>query len=230
MAGQLKAQTFFHNPRRIKMAEKRQSLKSVDGAQMGAGVYFAKFNDGTEFRADLRDLPIIDAEGKVVGKVGTSYDQYPPMVQRTLQYGIKQKLDDSMAGCETIEEAVEEVQSTWEAIVAGNWTIRVAGEGAEGGLFARAYAEGNGISLADAKAKIAALIEKNLAANQKLVEGKKDAKGNPIEITERMVLNKIREAVLEKNAKVKQAYDTLKEKRAAKVKKSAVQSVDLSDE
>lgn len=210
--------------------EKRASLKTVSGEEMAKGVYFAKFVDGSEFRADLRDLPTVDAEGKVTGKVGSAYDALPPMVQRTLQYGIKQKLDDSMAGTEDAADALEEVKSTWDAILAGNWTIRVAGEGAEGGLFAKAYSEAFGISLADAKAKISTLVEKNLAANQKLVEGKKDSKGEQVQITERMVLNKIREAILEKHPNVKAAYEALKEKRAQKKKTSLIATVDLSDD
>jgi hypothetical protein len=234
-----KTQSLFNTQsRRITMAEKRQSLKTVDGEQMGKGVYHAKFTDGTEFSADLRDLPQTDAEGNVLkGPDGTvltireSYDHYPAMVRRTLQYGIKQKLDDSMAGVETVAEAVEELQSTWAAITSGNWTIRVAGEGVEGGLFARAYAEYHSITLAEAKAKIGKLVETNLAANQKAVEGKKDKDGKQVQITERMVFNKLRDVAFERHPDLKIQYDDLKAKRAAKSKsKDSGLQIDLSSE
>lgn len=191
-------------------ASKRVSLKTVDGAKMAQGVYFAVFTDGTEFKADIREL-------------GIGFDTLPPMVQRVLSYGLKQKLDDSMAGVDNVEEAVLEVNSTWAAIVAGNWTIRVAGEGAEGGLFARAWAETKGITLADAKGQIGQLVEKNLAANRAKQEGKKDAQ----EITERMVTNRIRAVALERNADLKAKYEELKAKKQAKKSKSADMEIDL---
>jgi len=200
------------------MAEKRQALKKVDSEKMAQGIYSALFTDGTLFEADLRNLPVTVADGKVTAVLGAAYDSLPPMVQRTLQYGIKQKLDDSMAGTETVEEAVEEIKSTWDAIAAGNWTIRVAGEGVEGGLFARAFAEFNNMSLADAKAKIGKLVEANLIANQKAVAGKKDKDGKQVEITERMVFNKLRDTAFERYPDLKAKYAELKEKRAAKAK------------
>jgi hypothetical protein len=186
------------------MAEKRTALKKVDGESILKGIYKAVFTDGTEFSADVSQVN-------------------DEMRARFLQYGLKQKLDDSMAGCDTVEEALDEVKSTWEAILKGNWTIRVAGEGVEGGLFARAYAERHGISLADAKAKIGGLVEKNLKANQERNAGKKDAP----EITERMVFNRIRDVALERDADLSAIYNKLKEARAKKAKARTDLEVDL---
>lgn len=185
------------------MAEaKKQSIKKVDGAALLTGVYKATFADGTVFEAD-------------VSKVS------PEMQARFTQYGLKQKLDDSMAGADTIEDALEEVKSTWDAIVAGNWTIRVAGEGVEGGLFARAYAKRHDIPLADAKAKIGGLVEKNVAANAKLNEGKADAP----EVTERMVFNRLRDTMLERDGQLASVYEALRaeKQKKAKAKTSGVQ-------
>lgn len=212
------------------MAEKRASIKKVDGEKMAAGIYAALFTNGTSFAADLRDLPVtIEGEGEqrkvtaVLGEAG--YSALPEMVRRTMQYGIKQKLDDSMAGAETVEEAVEEVTSTWDAIKAGNWTMRVAGEGVEGGLFARAYAAVNGIDLSAAKAKIGAMVEKNLAKAQAKEAEKPE--GERKEITERQILNAIREVAFERVEGLKAKYDELKEKRGKKSSPAARPEIDL---
>lgn len=189
------------------MAEaKRSTLKKVDGAQLLKGIYSATFTDGTVFEADI--AKVSDA-----------------MRTRFLQYGLKQKLDDSMAGCDTVEEALEEVKSTWDAIATGdgNWTIRVPGEGVEGGLFARAYAERHGIPLADAKAKIGGLVEKNLAANRELNKDKKDAP----EITERMVFNRLRDVALERDADLASIYQKLKDAKAKKATKKSDMQIEL---
>jgi hypothetical protein len=201
------------------MAEKRASLKKVDAAQMALGVYHATFTNGTVFTADLRDLPIaFTGEGdqrKVSATLGAAgYDALGEMPQRTLQYGIKQKLDDSMAGAESVEEAVEEVQSTWASIVAGNWTMRVAGEGVEGGLFARAYAAVYGLNLPEAKAKISAMIEKNLTKAQAKEAAKPEAERK--EVSERQIFNGIREVAFERIEGLKAKYDEIKAKRGTK--------------
>lgn len=178
------------------MAEaKKQSIKKVDGAALLNGVYKATFSDGTVFEADLSTVK-------------------PEMRARFEQYGLKQKLDDSMAGADTVEEAIEEVKSTWAAIAAGNWTIRVAGEGVEGGLFARAYAKRHDIPLADAKGKIGGLVEKNVAANKELNANKPDAP----EVTDRMVFNKLRDTMLERDEKLNTIYEELRAEKAKKAK------------
>lgn len=185
------------------MAEaKRNALKKVDGEKIAAGVYHATFTDGTEFTADVRT-------------VVPDFDGMPEMGKRFLIYGLKQKLDDSMAGVGSVEEAAEELNSTWDAITKGNWTLRVPGEGVEGGLFARAYAQRHNLGLGDAKAKISGLVEKNLKANQEARARKpKEQQGD--EITERMIFNRLRDAALERDADLKRIYAELKEKRASK--------------
>lgn len=176
------------------MAEtKRQSIKTVDGEKLKLGIYLAKFKGGAEFVADLSQVN-------------------DEMKARFMQYGLKQKLDDAMAGADDEADAIAEVTSTWESIVKGQWTLRVAGEGVEGGLFARAYAERHGIPLSDAKAKIGALVEKNTAANN---VGKTEEKDK---VTERQVFNRLRDVALERDADLKAKYDELKAKKAAKTK------------
>lgn len=209
------------------MAEaKRNTLKKVDGEKMAVGVYDAKFTDGRQFVADIRDLPKVDAEGKPTGeKFGADYDALPPMVKRTLSYGLKQKLDDAQAGCETIDEAYSELESTWQAIVAGNWTIRVAGEGVEGGLFQRAYAEVKGVSLADAKGAIEKLVAKNMTANLQAAKTEEEK----AKITERRVFNSIRDAMLARNEDLAAKYKELQEKRKARPKDSGL-VIDTSEE
>lgn len=191
------------------MAEKRTSLKKVDGEKMAKGVYSATFNSGTVFEADIRT-------------VWPDFDAAPPMAQKLGIYGIKQKLDDSMAGVEDEKEAVEEVQSTWEAITKGQWTMRVAGEGVEGGLFARAYAQFHNISLSDAKAKIADLVERNLAKNKAATADEKQREA----ITDRMVFNQLRTKALERYPEMNTIYEELK----AKQKKTSKPKVQLDIE
>lgn len=210
-------------------ATKRNALKKVDGEKMAVGVYHAVFTSGLEFTADVRDLPIVDADGKIVEgrKFGDEgWNALPPMAQRIVAYGLKQKLDDSMAGADDEKEALDEVQSTWDAILKNGWTLRVAGEGVEGGLFARAYAEVNGISLSDAKGKIAGLVERNLKANrEKLIAAGKQKEAD--ELTDRMVFNKVRDAALEKNPDLKAKYDEFKAKKAKKAKAKSEIEVDV---
>lgn len=191
------------------MAEaNRKQLKKVDAAKLQESVYEATFTNGTTVTCAIDAIP-----ESVKGA----------MVARFLQYGLKQKLDDSMAGAETVEEAIEELTSTWDAIVAGNWTIRIPGEGVEGGLFARAYAEFHGLSLSDAKAKIQALIAKNLEKAQAKLAGVKDAP----EVTERQVFNKIRDVAFERYPDLKVKYDEIKAKKAAR--KSAKPTAGLDE-
>lgn len=197
------------------MAEaKRNALKKVDAALMAAGVYHAVFTDGQVFHADIRDLPVVNEAGEIVGKFGDAFAAVPPMAQRTLIYGLKQKLDDSMAGSETIADAVEEIRSTWDAILQNKWTIRVPGEGVEGGLFHRAYAEWKGIPLSDAKAKISDLVERNMEANQKAETDEEKRKA----ITLRRVFNSLRDAMLARYPELDAKYKELQEKRKARPK------------
>lgn len=197
------------------MAEaKRNSLKKVNAELMAAGIYAAEFTDGTTFTADIRDVP-----GKAEGTTfGEAYDNLPPMIQRTLCYGLKQKLDDAQAGVDNVPDAVEELKSTWEAILKGAWTLRVPGEGVEGGLFQRAFADWKGMPLSDAKAKIAELVAKNLKANQ---DAEPDEKKRA-DITERRVFNSIRDAMLQRYPELAAKYKELQEKRKSKPKDSGL--------
>lgn len=187
---------------------KRKSIKVVDADLLAQGTYKATFNDGTVVVASLADIKEEHREA---------------MIAKFLAYGLKQKLDDSMAGAEDTKEAIEELTSTWDSIVQGGWTSRVPGEGVEGGLFARAYSERHRISLGDAKAKIGTLVAKNLAANVEKNRGKKDA----APITERMVLNAIRSAALERDTALNAKYEELKAKKKKKASGKQVLDVDL---
>lgn len=185
------------------MAEtKRQSVKKVDGEKMAKGIYEATYSNGTVVTADIR-------------AIWPEFDSAPAMAQRVAIYGWKQKLDDAQAldAGSDVEEYIEELVSTRDAIIAGQWTMRVAGEGVEGGLFARAYAKHHGLALGEAKTKISGLVERNLAANQAKFAGNKEALEK---ITERAVFNRIRDTALERDAALKAVYDELK---AAKGKK-----------
>lgn len=175
---------------------KRQSVKKVDGEKLQAGIYSAAFSDGTV--------------------IEVSVDSFNADIQRKLMlYGLKQKLDDSMAleAGSDLADYQAELASTIEALKGGQWTMRVAGEGVEGGLFARAYAQRHEVSLADAKAKISGLVEKNLKANQELHAGNKKALEA---ITERSVFNRLRDAALARDSALSGIYEELKAKRAAK--------------
>lgn len=198
---------------------KRNTLKKVDGEQMLKGVYLAAFTDGTTFKADIRELPTVDGEGKPDGgSFGGLFDALPPMAQRVMIYGLKQKLDDAQAGVDNVKDAVEELQSTWDAIKKNAWTLRVPGEGVEGGLFQRAYADWKGIPLSDAKAKISELVARNLKANQ---EAEQDEKKRA-DITERRVFNSLRDAMLGRYEPLAAKYKELQEKRKSKPKESGL--------
>lgn len=185
------------------MAEgKRTSVKKVDGEKLQAGVYSATFSDGTVVEIDGNALP-------------------DDIKRKLFLYGLKQKLDDSMAldAGSDLSDYIDELTATGESLKTGQWTMRVAGEGVEGGLFARAYAKHNGLSLGDAKAKIAGLVERNLAANQAKFAGNKEALEK---ITERAVFNRIRDAALERDAGLKAVYEELKAAKGAKKKAGPV--------
>lgn len=177
---------------------KKQSVKKVDGEALQNGIYRAVFTNGTTVEVDGNSLP-------------------EEIKRKLFLYGLKQKLDDSMAleAGSPVEDYIEELVATRDSLVAGQWTMRVAGEGVEGGLFARAYAKHHGIALGEAKAKIAGLVERNLKANQEKFAGNKEALEK---ITERAVFNRIRDAALERDPALSGIYEELK---AAKGKKKA---------
>lgn len=184
------------------MAEKA-SIKKVDRELLVKGIYQATFASGKVVAYDFNPL---------FPNLGELSD-----VQRGfIVYGVKQKLDDSMAGAADEKEAVEELESTIGALQQGKWTLRVAGEGGgeAGGLFARAYAEHKGLSLADAKAKIADVVKKNSAANPKA--------------SERSVVNGIRASYLAGNEQFAAIYQRMQQERQTKTSsKVKVATTDL---
>src|SRR4051812_19609319 len=137
----------------IQMAEK-QSIKKVSKEALAAGSYKAIFTNGKEV-----EFPFVD--------LFPTYAEMSEVQKGFVAYGVKQKLDDSMAGAADVDEAIEELESTIEALRKGKWTMRVAGEGAAeaGGLFVRAFSVARGISLADAKAQLAEVVKKNAEKN-----------------------------------------------------------------
>jgi hypothetical protein len=134
------------------------------------------------------------------------FEQLSEVQKGFIAYGVKQKLDDSMAGAADEAEAIEELESTIEALTKGKWTLRVAGEGGgdAGGLFARAFAKAKNISLADAKSKIAEVVAKNQAKNP--------------EASEKALVNAIRTSLLQNDAAFSAAYESLQKERLAKTK------------
>lgn len=189
--------------------KKRVSIKTVDAAKLEKGIYSAKFTDGTVVECAIADIPESVREA---------------MLAKFLSYGLKQKLDDSMAGAENVKTAIEELTSTWGAILKGGWVSRVPGEGVEGGLFARAYAKRHDMSLAESKEHIGKLVEKNLAANRAKYAGQDNAP----EITDRMVFNRIRDTALERDADLAKIYEDLKNARKKKESGKVDMDVDLS--
>lgn len=173
------------------MAE-RSAIKKVDRDALANGVYKAVFASGKTVEYNF-------------GALFPNLGEVSEVQRGFIVYGVKQKLDDSMAGAADEKEAIEELESTIAALNQGKWTLRVAGEGggAEGGLFARAYAEVKGMSLADAKAKIADVVKKNQADNPKA--------------SERAILNGIRATYLQSNQQFKDVYTRMQNERAAKV-------------
>ena len=71
------------------------------------GVVFA-FADGTSIQVTLNQIPEV----------------IHPLLTR---HGLKQKLGDSYAGCDTVGEAREEFNDVLATLVAGKWSERVAG-------------------------------------------------------------------------------------------------------
>lgn len=170
---------------------KKQSLKKVSKDKLAAGVYEAVYTNGKTVSFDF-------------GALYPDFATMPEVPKNGVIYGWKQKLDDSIAGCADADEAVEEQESTVEALKGGKWTTRVPGEGGEaGGLFARALAKARNISLADAKSKLAEAVKKNQVATP--------------DASERSIVNAIRTTVLGADPAVAQAYADLQKERAAKL-------------
>lgn len=171
----------------------RNSIKKVSAEKMAAGVYAATFNNGTVVEFDVR-------------KVAPDFDNLPDMAKKFLSYGVKQKLDDSMADADgNVDTAIEELTSTIQCIEAGQWSTRVAGEGEGGSLFARALAKFKECSLGEAKAIISGLVEKS-----KALDANKD-------VSERAINNAIRQTMLAKYPALAATYEELRKARESKV-------------
>lgn len=174
------------------MAEK-QSIKKVSKDQLVSGIYEATFTNGKVVSFNF-------------GELFSDFPNLPEVPKQGIVYGFKQKLDDSMAGAADVDEAIEELESTIEALGKGKWTLRVAGEGAAeaGGLFVKAFSQARGISLADAKTTLADVVKKNQEKN-------KDA-------SERAIINAIRAQLLQSDANFAKAYQELQLARQSKAK------------
>lgn len=174
------------------MAEK-QSIKKVSKDELVKGIYAATFTNGKEVRFDF-------------GALYTGFNELPDVAKQGICYGFKQKLDDSMAGAADVDEAIEELESTVEALGKGKWTLRVAGEGAgeASGIFVKAFAQSRNISLADAKGQLAAIVEKNQTKNPGA--------------SERQLVAAIKTALMQQDTAFAAKYNELQAERAAKAK------------
>lgn len=89
-----------------------------------------------------------------------------------LMHGIKQKVCDSYAGCETPEEALERASGVVQALSAGDWSTRVAGEGGTRVTqLARALAMVTGRTLEEAVEVVSEMndeVKKTLGANPEI--------------------------------------------------------------
>lgn len=188
------------------MAEKN-SIKKVNKEALIQGKYRAEFTDGRVIEFDMRT-------------VFPNFDELPEVAKQFVRYGVKQKLDDSIADADgDVDVAVEDMQSTIDAIMAGKWTIRIAGEGGEsGGLFAKALAAWKNISLGEAKALVTSMVETNLA---KLNAGKAEKD----QISEKAVVSALRNSLKASQPAFASAYAELQSKR--KVSKKVATEVDL---
>lgn len=191
------------------MATERQQIKKVDGEKKALGIYLATFvTSGTVVECDIRKIPGLEGYDEML--------KTAPLAARLAMHGMVQKLDDSAAG-EDEPEAIEEIKATFEMLTKGDWTSRVQGEGIEGGMFARAWMQVKGVSLADAKTAIGQLVEKNFKANVDALKAAGKAK-EAEKLTEKQVYNAIRDAALARHLDLNEAYEALKAKRKVKAK------------
>lgn len=185
----------------------KNSIKTVSKEALINGIYRAEFADKRVIEFDIAAV--------FPGFAGMNEVQ-----KQFIRYGVKQKLDDSIADADgDIDVAVEDMQSTIDAIMSGKWTIRVAGEGGEsGGLFAKALAQWKNISLGDAKALVTNMIEANLA---KLNAGKPEDQ----HVTEKAVASALRNSLKASQPGFASAYAELQSKR--KTTKKVELGIDL---
>lgn len=125
----------------------KAKIKTVDRNALKAGTYKAVFGDA----------------GAVEVNASAFFPSFGEMsdVQKGLIInGMTQKLNDSHAGAKSADEAHKWTAETLQMLTDGKWTVRVPGEGGpRGGEFYKAVAEFRSISEAEARDKIAALVE-----------------------------------------------------------------------
>jgi hypothetical protein len=109
------------------MAQVKKASAAVEG-----NVLTISFAHGEEITINANDLP-------------------GEMKSACLLHGLKQKVCDSYSGSKTPAEAMEKAGATIKAIMEGNWTVRVAGEGGvRVTQLAQALANATGKSLEEA--------------------------------------------------------------------------------
>lgn len=133
------------------MARNQMAKKVVDAEK---GTVTFTFSNGKTLVADVDKLD-------------------PVLVRRLALHGLGQKVGDSYAGSETVDEAVENAGDVYEMLANGKWTERVAGEPRTSLLaeaLQRVMAEGGTTKT----------LEDCIAAVKKLDdEGRKNLRGQP---------------------------------------------------
>lgn len=167
----------------------KAKIKVVDREAAKQFVYSATFGTAGTIRAALADF----------------YPMGLNPVQSAMAFnGLTQKLNDSHAGAESAKEAFDWTAETLKVLTEGKWTVRVPGEGGpRGGDFYKAVAEFKGITEAEAREKIAAMIEDLIAEDDK--------------VTEKMGFARIKAAILKKYPQIQEIVNRLKAERIAKV-------------
>lgn len=170
----------------------KAKIKTMNRELAKTGIYSATFGEAGTVQVDARTaFPAFDELSEV---------------QKGLVFnGLTQKLNDSHAGAADSAEAYKWTKETADALFpaegAGKWTVRIPGEGGgSGGNFAVAYAEFKGITVEDAREKIKAVVDSNMA------EGK----------TEKQVYAAVKASVLKKYPAVQDIINRLNSEAAAK--------------
>lgn len=165
----------------------KAKVKTVDRAQLKNGVYAALFGD-QPIKADVRSF-------------FPDFDGFNEVQRGLVVNGLTQKLNDSHAGAANPAEAYANTAETFKTLVDGKWSTRVPGEGGvTGGSFAVAYAEFKGVTVEEAREKIAAAVEDNMTEDT----------------TEKAVYAQVRASVLKKYPQVQDIINRMKAEAVAK--------------